>query len=199
MVFASRGSRSSTDTKVEPSSIARALRQAPRDNVKGTDPCLDGMVEAIETLSVVVSTLSDLRAQLGKMAETSIAASAEPDLGLRALMAEDFDDLRDQYDRLLADMPDPVKGLLTAPGEPIRVALKTGGQYFIAPFIANPGEIGLNVAPPNGAFASHREVATTLRSLDDAFAKVDEAIQTFKKDRAFIKQRIDRLQLHPKD
>lgn len=157
------------------------------------------MVDAVDILDAVLPALIDFRGQLSKLAETAIAASAEPDLGLRALLAEDFDDLRDQFEKMVAGQPVGIKGLVGEGAAPIRVPLKSGGDYFVAPFNATTGEHGLNVPPPSGAFSSQKEVAATLRMLDDAFAKVDKAVQTFKTDRRFIAERIDRLMAKPKE
>ena len=175
-------------------SVDRALKTAP--NLPQEDephPALKGLERACSTLEAVPPILRKLRAHVHSMSETAIAASTEEDLGLRALMAEDYEDHLATVPAFAPPDGDATLPLLGEKARGLRVPLDTGGDYAIAPFAITIAAHGLNLEPPKGAFALHREVAETLAALTAALERLDGAALRYQKDHAFLLSRVERL------
>ena len=175
-------------------SVDRALKTAPElPQEDEPHPALKGLERACLTLEAVPPILKRLRAHVHSMSETAIAASTEEDLGLRALMGEDYEDHLAAVPAFAPKDGDATISLLGEKARGLRVPLDTGGDYAIAPFAITIAPHGLNLEPPKGAFALHREVAETLTSLTAALDRLDGAGLRYQKDHAFLLSRVQRL------
>ena len=182
--------RGSPPSSVAGSRVAKVIGQSATPRKKGEPLEISRIREILKLLNAAISAVGDVRLHLRNIAETAIAASAEPDIGIRALLAEDFDEERDRLAVVISeDHPDAL-ALLGPEATPQRLELPGGGQYCVAPLPISPNAPWLDLSAPKSAFSSHAEISEVLVSLDRAFSRLERATATYTQDRAFLARRV---------
>ncbi len=173
------------------SPFERALRAVPDRRRDTYGSLIDQMKSALQVLNETIPVLRQVKSHLRATAESAIAASAEPDMALRALLAEDYDDHRKGLEAFAE--AEHASALLSPKAASIRVPLASGGEYSIAPFRLSAEKNGLDLPPPEGAFEETKEITSALESLEKAFGRLDRAIEGYGRDRIFLAQRVKAL------
>lgn len=162
-------------------------------NARVSDPFDAAAEQALTALRSSLVTLRTLRQHIGVMAETAIAALTEQDPSGRAILSEEYDDLRYQAARLITPAANASFDLLSADATALRVPLRNGGVYVVAPFKADPGADHLSLPVSRTAFSTANEIDQTLAGLDTALARLDRAALMLQQDYTFLQGQLPQL------
>jgi hypothetical protein len=163
--------------------LARALR---RPKVVNDAPVADQAGEAAVVLSAAITTIDRASRIVRDAAAKVIEAAGETDPAERALLAEQYDDLRRKVDALAAQSE---ASILTTPGaQSLQVPLR-GATYVVVPFALTADEHGLGLPPPEEGFETHAEVAEVLRRVENAMEALARARVVYEHDRDFLMAR----------
>ena len=146
---------------------------------------VDPKARAVAVLDACLSVVSDASRIMREAAAQVIEAASEADEAPRALLAERYDDARSRIDAMQAGMPDDARLLLGDEAPALDVPLR-GATYAVAPFPLGTGEGGLDLPAPEDGFASHQEVAETLRRVELALERLSRVRAIYAADRAFL-------------
>ena len=145
----------------------------------------DPRAQAVAMLDACLAVAREASGVMREAAAHVIEAAGEADEAPRALLAERYDDARGRIDAMRADMPDDARTLLGEEAAVLDVPLR-GAVYAVAPFPLGTGEAGLDLPPPEDGFASHQEVAETLRRVELALERLSRVRAVYAADRAFL-------------
>lgn len=187
------GPAEQASSPLAPLPVDRALKGIPNAPPKSPPTALGPLREACATLDAVHDALLNLRAHIHSLSETAIAASTEDDEGLRALMAEDYEDHLVQVTTYAPHSNEAIYPLLGAKATGMRVPMGNGSRYAIAPYPITTLPHGLNLPSLEGGFALCREVAETLARLNSTVEGLDKAAMRYRRDRIFLSIRVKRL------
>ena len=169
--------------------LQRALRNPAREEGVAGDGAREPIRQALSALDAALARLEEAGSLVRQAARPVIEAASETDPGQRALLAERFDDVRQKIDTLLTEEDEPARPLLLAGAGRLTVQL-AGASYIISPFPLSTAESGLDLPPPAEAFATHTEIADTLRRVETALERVARAMEVYSEDEAFLRTRL---------
>ena len=162
----------------------RRCSAAPSANeADGLTP--DARLAAVAALAEALRVVTKAAGVMREAAELVIEAAGEPDEGPRALLAERYDDARMRVDAFQEAMPAAAEPLLGLQAATLEVPLR-GATYAVAPFPLVTGEAGLDLPPPEDGFATHGEVADTLRRVELALERLARLRAVWTADHAFL-------------
>lgn len=145
----------------------------------------DRRAHAVGALDACLMVVSEASAVMREAAEQVIAAAGEPDEGSRALHAERYDDARQRIDAMQDALGEDAAALMGSNAAALDVPLR-GAVYAVAPFPLDTGQAGLDLPPPEDGFASHQEVAETLRRVELALERLSRVRAIYTADRSFL-------------
>ena len=145
----------------------------------------DARLAAVDTLAESLRVVAEAARVMREAAALVIEAAGEPDEGPRALLAERYDDARMRVDAFQEAMPAAAEPLLGLQAATLEVPLR-GATYAVAPFPLVTGEAGLDLPPPEDGFATHGEVADTLRRVELALERLARLRAVWTADHAFL-------------
>lgn len=196
MPFFRRGKTMKRNPTAEKISVDRVLRQF-HGETRTVETVEEAPIrEALKAIAYTVDRLRGARHQLKNIAETVIAASAEPDLGTRALLAENYDDERAKLIHHLREQDRDTANLVSDTAQSINIQLIGGGQYCVAANPLVPLETGLQLPPPQSGFSSQKEVSAILTQIDYAFGKIERVLKYYRRDREFLEKRLHIAKTH---
>lgn len=177
----------------------RRLKATPMDVVAAT-PHLAAARVAIETLEAAVLSLDSIARILQDADELISAADQDgaPDGedGTRAILAERYDELREDITRIAGTAYAGRTNLLDGLGGQLDVPLDARGraQAIISGANATADPAGLDIPAPEGAFASAGERQTIKQSLTAALLETQTLAARFEMDAALLAARIHSAQ-----
>lgn len=150
--------------------------------------------QAIETLEAAVLSLDAIRALLDQAGEL-VAAARDPEAhdGTRALLAERYDELREDIDRVALTAYAGRTNLLDGLDAELNVPLDTTGRSRVAVHAADAtcGEAGLALPPPRDAFARPGERDAIAAAIEAARNQASALAQRFETDAALLAARLN--------
>lgn len=168
------------------SSRLAAVRRCPAAPREAEGPAApDQRAGAVAALDACLRIVADASAIMRDAAAHVITAASEPDEGARALLAERYDDARRRIDAMQAELAEEAGSLMGPGAAALDVPLR-GAVYAVAPFPLDTGEAGLDLPPPEDGFATHQEVAETLRRVELALERLSRVRAIYTADRAFL-------------
>ncbi len=173
--------------------LARALKN-PVDRQatpagKPIDPELRQMLSAIEATFYVIDQVREV---LSEASQLVLRAKDVEQLAGRALLAEQFDELRQSITQILEDADSDAQQLLGSPAKPLSAQLNAQSRYTIAPARLDISEGGLNLPPPVEAFSTTSEIAGILGALEQALGKLDDISSDYMRDAKFLISRLEK-------
>lgn len=155
-------------------------------------PALAPAAGAIETLEAAVLSLDAIAARLREAAELAATARTCPDEGARALLAERYDEIREEIDGIARTAYGGRTNLLDGLGGTLDVPLDTSGRarMAISGVDATSGPQGLALPAPKTAFAADAEIAAVARALEAALAGTAAHAERFEMEAAVLAARI---------
>jgi hypothetical protein len=155
---------------------------------------------AADALSAVGGPLAALEAALGvidtiqalvREAEELIGSAREGDLGRRALLAERYDDIRLELDRIIRESGEGETPLIGQNAKGISIAVGTGRKAVaIRPINLETGEEGIDLPPPESAFEENDELDLIERKLLAFSGRIARAAEVFVADAALLSNSI---------
>ncbi len=168
----------------------KALERSPGDVPAACAPA----ARAIETLEAAVLSLDAIRTLLDQAGEL-VAAARDPEAhdGTRALLAERYDELREDIDRIALTAYAGRTNLLDGLGAELDVPLDTTGRSRVAVHAADAtcGEAGLALPPPRDAFAGAGERDAIAAAIEAARNQASALAQRFEIDAALLAARLN--------
>ena len=150
-----------------------------------TGEVFDPKAHAVGVLDAALSVIAEASRVMRDAAAAVIEAAARTTDAQRAILAERYDDGRERIDAMQAALPHDAGLLLAVGAQPLDVPLR-GAVYAVAPFPLGSDEAGLDLPPPEDGFASHQEVAETLRRVEIALERLSRVRAIYLADRAFL-------------
>jgi hypothetical protein len=152
---------------------------------------------AAEALSAVGGPLAALETALGvidsvqsliREAEELIASARESDIGRRALLAERYDDIRLELERVIRETSESEVPLIGQGAKGIRIPVGNGKKSVaIRPInLATGPEGGLDLPPPETAFEESDELDLIERKLLASSGRIARAAEVFVADAALV-------------
>ena len=151
--------------------------------------------ELRETLSAIEASfyvIDQVREVLIEASQLVLRAKDIEELAGRALLAEQYDELRQSITHILEDADADALKLLGPDAKPKSATLSSHSNYTVDPACLDVSEDGLDLPPPAEAFSSTAEVADVLGHLEKALAKVDRTAGYYMKDAQFLISRLEK-------
>ncbi len=150
---------------------------------------LKNILSAIESSFYVID---QIRETVAEAAELALRAKDIEEIAGRALLAEQFDELRQSVENTLKLADEDAQKLLGPAAKPLSGILNQHSKYTVDPACLDLSDAGLGLPPPVEAFASTAEIARTLKALDLALAKIDLVSADYMKDTQFLAARLEK-------
>ncbi|WP_306250247.1 hypothetical protein [Parvularcula sp. IMCC14364] len=166
-------------SKNDPASIAGRI-----------DPDLRLTLSAIEASFFVIDRIREI---LTEAAQLVLRAKDVDDLAARAMLAEQYDELRQSVCDVLHNADEDAQHLIGPEAMPLTATLNFHSIYTVDPVCLNIEEAGLNLPPPREAFAQTGEIAQTLGHLEKALEKIDRTANYYMKDAKFLITRLEKI------
>jgi hypothetical protein len=142
-----------------------------------------GPLAALETALGVIDSLQALIRE----AEELIASARESDVGRRALLAERYDDVRMELERIIKETTESDIPLIGQGAKGISIAVGTRKKAVaIRPINLETGPEGLDLPPPEGAFEENDELDLVERKLLAVSGRIARAAEVFVADAALL-------------
>ena len=146
---------------------------------------LDPKLQAVGVLDDALAVIAEVSTLVREAAGHVIGAAGEAEEGPRALLAERYDDHRRRIDERQGELTEGAAHLHSIGATALDVPLR-GATYAIAPFPLDTSKTGLDLPPPEDGFATHQEVADTLRRVELALERLSRVRAIYLADRAFL-------------
>ncbi|MEM1193035.1 MAG: hypothetical protein AAGH42_06535 [Pseudomonadota bacterium] len=168
--------------------LSRALRTAnmPRKAQEDAVQDTEHVRHALIVIEAILYAMDQARETITQCSEIIESAKLTEDLGGRAMLAENYDDLRLSLDKLAETDDEVVAELISAPGATLDLALTGRARYSIAGFCLGTDDHALNLPPPLTAFAADDEIEHTQLALDHAAGRVTRATASYCRDAKFL-------------
>jgi hypothetical protein len=143
-----------------------------------------GPLAALETALGVIDSVQSLIRE----AEELIASARESDVGRRALLAERYDEIRLELERIIRETSESEVPLIGQGAKGIRVPVGNGKKLVaIRPINLETGpEGGLDLPPPETAFEENDELDAIERKLLATSGRIARAAEVFVADAALL-------------
>lgn len=148
---------------------------------------------ALAAITAGLSTLRELRRKIRAIARPVIVAAGEADPAARAILADEYDQqsLRAADDLGVDEETDAAVPVLVGPtATPLVIPIGVQSSYRIPCLRLGDESNLLDLPPPLGAFCEPAEIDTTLRALQDALGRVDDAARRLVQSRQYLMDRL---------
>lgn len=169
--------------------LNRVLRMAAPNGDAG-DTFADPIRDALASIEAALYAIDSVREVIDQAYEVVLSAQNVEDAGGRALLAESYDELRQQITKVLDELDERAATLLGKNQHNLEVKLGGKAQYSISPTRLDLSARGLNLEPPRDAFATFDEITAVLGELDSALNKADRAAAGYCRDAQFLIARL---------
>ena len=169
--------------------LDRALRRAagaPTPETKSADNSANNIREALSAIETALFTIDRVRDIIEQAYEVALSANDTEEAGVRALLAESFDDLRLSINSTVDAVEDRAANLVGKTQRQIDVRLGGKAHYSVSPSRLDSSPKGLNINPPRDAFSTFDEIAASLEELDAALQKADRAANAYCRDAQYL-------------
>lgn len=189
-----------------------------RTAVKGSDPAITDMAETLAralnnplkstpqpesrnaqdlrfTLRAIESSfylIDQIREVLVEACHLVLRANAIDDMAGRALLAEQYDELRQSIERLIDGAEDEAATLIGPKAKGIVTTLNSVSSYTVLPSQLSLAEGGIDLPPPTEGFTDTQEIADILGKLDSALEKLDSVSAFYLKDAQYLMSKLGR-------
>ncbi|HOP19662.1 MAG TPA: hypothetical protein PK585_06255 [Amphiplicatus sp.] len=169
--------------------LNRVLRMAS-PSAEGFPSYADPIREALASIESALYAIDSVREVIDQAYEVVLSAQNVEDAGGRALLAESYDELRQQITKIIDELDERAASLLGKNQHNLEVKLGGKAQYSISPTRMDLSSRGLNLEPPRDAFATFDEITAVLGELDSALNKADRAAAGYCRDAQFLIARL---------
>lgn len=169
--------------------LNRVLRMAS-PSAESLSSYADPIREALASIESALYAIDSVREIIDQAYEVVLSAQNVEDAGGRALLAESYDELRQQITKIIDELDERAASLLGKNQHNLEVKLGGKAQYSISPTRMDLSSRGLNLEPPRDAFATFDEITAVLGELDSALNKADRAAAGYCRDAQFLIARL---------
>lgn len=169
--------------------LNRVLRMAS-PSAESLSSYADPIREALASIESALYAIDSVREVIDQAYEVVLFAQNVEDAGGRALLAESYDELRQQITKIIDELDERAASLLGKNQHNLEVKLGGKAQYSISPTRMDLSSRGLNLEPPRDAFATFDEITAVLGELDSALNKADRAAAGYCRDAQFLIARL---------
>lgn len=174
----------------ESGDVMRSLARALNNPLKSTDKYrvrqsqdLRHTLRAIEASFYLLDQLRDV---IVEACHLVLRANVIEDLAGRALLAEQYDELRHSIERLIAGAEEEASALLGPTADGITAKLNATSTYTVFPTRLSLSDDSIDLPPPIEGFADTAEVARILGKLDKALDTLDQVSASYMKDAQYL-------------
>lgn len=153
-------------------------------------PQMDPIRDALASIEAALYAIDTIREIIDQAYEVVLSAQSAEDAGGRALLAESYDELRQQIAKTIDELDERAASLIGKNQHNLEVKLGGKAQYSISPTRLDLSARGLNLEPPRDAFATFEEITAVLGELDSAMIKADRAASGYCRDAQFLIARL---------
>lgn len=174
--------------------LNRVLRAAaPQPETRNSSaPPADPVREALATIEAALYAIDTIRDIIEQAYEVTLSAQNVEDIGGRALLAESYDEIRQQISKTIDEVDDRAAQLIGKNQHNLEIKLGGKANYSISPTRLDLSQRGLNLEPPRDAFATFEEISRVLGELDSALNKADRTASAYCRDAQFLIARLAR-------
>lgn len=190
---------SSAKQEVEPeidvaAGLNRVLRAAaPHADSEAAEAKVDPVREALATIEASLYAIDTIRDIIEQACEVALSAQNVEDIGGRALLAESYDEIRQQVSKTIDNLDERAALLIGKHQHNLEIRLGGKANYSISPTRLDLSARGLNLEPPREAFATFEEISAVLAELDTALKKADRTAAAYCRDAQFLIARLARV------
>lgn len=170
--------------------VNRAVKAAYRGATGRTDARAENLKFALHAIEAALFALDDIRALIEEACEMALAAADVNDEAERALFADRYDEIRLSIDPIANDAEFEGVNLLGDKAKPLDVDLDGRANYSVTAAQMTSSNKGLNLPPPEQAFAEADEIQKIIEHLDRALTRVDRASEIYCRDAEVLSLRI---------
>lgn len=176
--------------EIEAGDVMRSLARALNNPLKSTEkPVARQSQDLRHTLRAIEASfylLDQLRDVIVEACHLVLRANVIEDLAGRALLAEQYDELRNSIERLIAGAEEEASALLGPTAEGITATLNATSTYTVFPTRLSVSDDSIDLPPPIEGFADTAEVARILGKLDKALDTLDQVSASYMKDAQYL-------------
>lgn len=173
--------------------LNRVLRAtAPQTDIEGAEAKADPVREALATIEASLYAIDTIRDIIEQACEVALSAQNVEEIGGRALLAESYDEIRQQITKTIDGLDERAALLIGKNQHNLEIKLGGKANYSISPTRLDLSARGLNLEPPRDAFATFEEISAVLAELDTALKKADRAASAYCRDAQFLIARLAR-------
>ena len=167
-------------------SLARALNNPLKSTEKPSNRQSQNLRHTLRAIEASFYLLDQLRDVIVEACHLVLRANVIEDLAGRALLAEQYDELRNSIERLIAGAEEEAAALLGPAAEGITATLNATSTYTVFPTRLGLSEDSIDLPPPVEGFADTAEVARILGKLDKALDTLDQVSASYMKDAQYL-------------
>jgi hypothetical protein len=173
--------------------LNRVLRAAaPQPDSQAAEAKIDPVREALATIEAALYAIDTIRDIIEQACEVTLSAQSVEDIGGRALLAESYDEIRQQISKTIENLDERAALLVGKNQHNLDIRLGGKANYSISPTRLDLSARGLNLEPPREAFATFEEISAVLAELDTALKKADRTASAYCRDAQFLIARLAR-------
>lgn len=175
--------------------ILRCLDRALKNPLKANGTSGDS-AELRRTLRAIEASfylIDQVRETVVEACHIVLRANAIDDLGGRALLAEQYDELRQTIQRQVEGAEADALDLVGPAARGLTASLSQTSSYTVFPARLDIAIAGVDLPPPGEGFAETQEIADILEKLDRALDRLDRVSALYMKDVQFLMGRLTRL------
>lgn len=201
IVIGKKNSRSQAATAVKnsdplsadiSSSLTRALNNPLKTKSRTPDQDTQDLRQTLRAIEASFYLIDQIRDVIVEACHLVLRANAIDDLAGRALLAEQYDELRQSVQRLLDSAEEDAATLLAPDATGIVAKLNSVSSYTIFPARVDLAEGGLALPPPTEGFSETSEIADILGRLDSALDRLDSVSACYMKDAQYLMSKLGR-------
>ncbi|NHK26577.1 hypothetical protein FF098_001490 [Parvularcula flava] len=167
-------------------SLARALNNPLKSTEKPVPRQSQDLRHTLRAIEASFYLLDQLRDVIVEACHLVLRANVIEDLAGRALLAEQYDELRNSIERLIAGAEEEASALLGPTAEGITASLNATSTYTVFPTRLSVSDDSIDLPPPIEGFADTAEVARILGKLDKALDTLDQVSASYMKDAQYL-------------
>lgn len=173
--------------------LNRVLRaSSPPPESQETTAKADPVREALATIESALYAIDTIRETIEQAYEVALSAQGVEDIGGRALLAERYDEIRQQIGKIIDQLDERAALLIGKNQHNLEIKLGGKANYSVSPTRLDLSARGLNLEPPRDAFATFEEINAVLSELDSALKRADRAASAYCRDAQFLMARLAR-------
>ncbi|GGC96412.1 hypothetical protein [Aquisalinus flavus] len=167
-------------------SLARALNNPLKSAEKPAARQSQDLRHTLRAIEASFYLLDQLRDVIVEACHLVLRANVIEDLAGRALLAEQYDELRNAIERLIDGAEEEASALLGPSAEGITATLNATSSYTVFPTRLSLSSDSIDLPPPVEGFADTAEVARILGKLDKALDTLDQVSASYMKDAQYL-------------